>query len=211
MSLFTRPFPQKFKTFFKKFRKFNSLNKLDLKMLEYINYYNGFFIECGASDGVDQSNTWYYEKSLNWNGILIEPLYEKYLELKKNRSNKNLFFNNILSDSINHEFLNIKNNNLISQVVSQNNNEKNVLKVRATTLTKLLDDVSAPRLIDFFSLDVEGFEEKVIKGINFSKYNFKYFLIETTNKKVFEILKEANYLFIKKMSHCDYLFIYRGK
>ena len=74
MSFITSLFPKKLKTFFKKFRKFNALNQLDKKMLEFINYENGFFIECGANDGVDQSNTWYYEKNLNWSGILIEPL-----------------------------------------------------------------------------------------------------------------------------------------
>ena len=48
--------------------------KLTKKMLKYINYKNGFYIDCGANDGVNQSNTWYYEKNLGWNGILIEPI-----------------------------------------------------------------------------------------------------------------------------------------
>ena len=69
MSLITFLFPKKLKTFFKKFRKFNALNQLDKKMLEFINYEDGFFIECGANDGVDQSNTWYFEKNLNENGF----------------------------------------------------------------------------------------------------------------------------------------------
>ena len=47
------------KTKLKKFRKFNALNQLDKKMLNYINFPDGFFIECGANDGVNQSNTWY--------------------------------------------------------------------------------------------------------------------------------------------------------
>ena len=74
MSRFTALFPQKIKTFFKKFKKFNALNNIDKRLLEYLNYPNGFFIECGANDGVNQSNTWYFEKNLNWKGILIEPL-----------------------------------------------------------------------------------------------------------------------------------------
>lgn len=39
-----------------------SLNFLDIKMLRYLNYDNGYFIECGANDGIRQSNTLYYEK-----------------------------------------------------------------------------------------------------------------------------------------------------
>jgi hypothetical protein len=48
------------------------LNNIDKKLLKYINYKNGFYIEYGANDGVDQSNRWYYEKFKNWHGILIE-------------------------------------------------------------------------------------------------------------------------------------------
>jgi len=33
----------------------------------------GFFIEAGAYDGVDYSNTLYFEKTLGWTGILVEP------------------------------------------------------------------------------------------------------------------------------------------
>jgi hypothetical protein len=75
--------PVRFKTFLKKFRKFNSINNLDKKLLKYLNFKNGFYIECGANDGVNQSNTWYFEKSLNWIGILIEPNKQIFQELKK--------------------------------------------------------------------------------------------------------------------------------
>ena len=72
-------FPTKFKTFLKKFRKFNGYDQLDRKMLNYINYENGYYIECGANDGVNQSNTWYLEKNLAGK------------EYSLNRSTKHLF------------------------------------------------------------------------------------------------------------------------
>jgi hypothetical protein len=77
-------------------------------------------------------------------------------------------------------------------------------------LTAILDQSSAPRLIDFFSLDVEGYEDKVIKGINFKKYNFKFWLIETKKKKIIQFLEKNNYKLIKKMSHHDFLFKYKN-
>ena len=77
------------------------------------------------------------------------------------------------------------------------------------TLTKILDEISAPNLIDFFSLDVEGFEDQVIKGINFKKYNFKFFLIETKNDEVINFLNNKNYNLIKKLSVHDFLFEYK--
>jgi hypothetical protein len=33
----------------------------------------GFFIEAGAHNGVEASNTLYLEKKLGWTGILVEP------------------------------------------------------------------------------------------------------------------------------------------
>ena len=53
--------PVKFKTYLKKFRNYNGYEGLDKRMLKYINYSNGFYIECGANDGVNQSNTWYFD------------------------------------------------------------------------------------------------------------------------------------------------------
>jgi hypothetical protein len=37
------------------------------------NQANGFFVECGASDGEFLSNTLYMERYKNWTGLLIEP------------------------------------------------------------------------------------------------------------------------------------------
>ena len=210
MSFINSLFPKKLKTYFKKFRKFNALNQLDKKMLEFIDYDNGYFIECGANDGVDQSNTWYFEKILNWSGILIEPLNKQFQELKKNRSKKNKFFNLALCSSETENILLIEDNDLASKSSVHNSKrvKSNIKSVNSTTLTKILDEVSAPNLVDFFSLDVEGFEDQVIKGINFDKYNFKYFLIETKNKEVINFLVNKNYVLIKKLSYHDLLFKY---
>ena len=208
MSFITSLFSQKTKTFFKKFRKFNALNNLDKKMLRYMNFKNGFFIECGANDGVDQSNTWYYEKYLNWNGVLIEPLIKQFNELKKNRSKKNKFYNTVLSSSVSVHSLNLTENNLVSRIVDRNKPEINFVTVSSTTLTKILDEISAPSLIDFFSLDVEGYEYEIIKGIDFNRYNFKYFLIETSNELVISYLKQKNYRLLNKLTFHDLLFKY---
>jgi len=208
MSLLTSIFSKKLKTFFKKFRKFNALNKLDKKILKYINFYDGYFIECGANDGVDQSNTWYFEKYLNWHGLLIEPLTKQFIELKKNRSQKNHFYNVALCGDENINSIQIIENDLVSTSPNEFNKGKKISNFDAKTLTKILDEISAPNLIDFFSLDVEGLEDQVIKGINFNKYNFKFFLIETKKDEVIDFLNNNNYNLIRKLSHHDFLFEY---
>ena len=141
MSFLNSLFSQKIKTYFKKFRKFNGLNKLDKKMLKYINYPNGYYIECGANDGVDQSNTWYLEKYLDWQGILIEPLKQQFIELKKNRDYKNNFYNVALSADDNVKTLILSENNLKSEIVNSIDNEKKYSTSKAMTLTKILDEL----------------------------------------------------------------------
>ena len=151
MSLLTSIFSKKLKTFFKKFRKFNALNKLDKKILKYINFYDGYFIECGANDGVDQSNTWYFEKYLNWHGLLIEPLTKQFIELKKNRSQKNHFYNVALCGDENINSIQIIENDLVSTSPNEFNKGKKISNFDAKTLTKILDEISAPNLIDFLN------------------------------------------------------------
>lgn len=58
---------------------------------------NGFFIECGAYDGVVDSNTLCFYKSKNWRGINIEAVPILFNELKKNRP-EDLNLNLALSD-----------------------------------------------------------------------------------------------------------------
>ena len=205
-------FSIKFKTFIKKLRNFNGYDGLDKRMLNFINYKNGFYIECGANDGVNQSNTWYYEKKLGWSGLLIEPLGEVFYELKKNRSDKNFFFNKALcAFNYKKKFISLKLD--LKDSLSTRSTEDNIktridIKVKTENLNSILNKIRAPKIIDFFSLDVEGDELKVLNGINFKRYKFKYILIETYHlKKIKNFLHKRGYKYIKKMSlRNDHLF-----
>ena len=205
MSKISALFTKKTKTFFKKFRKFNALNNLDKKLLQYINYKNGFYIECGANDGVDQSNTWHFEKFKNWHGILIEAHQEIFRELKKNRDKRNILVNKFLvSNNYKSQRVNISNNDLMSKFSTTN--EGSSFSTSAT-LTEVLKNSNAPKLIDLFSLDVEGYEFEVLEGIDFKNFKFKYFLIETNNfNNLNNYLNAKKYKFIDKFSNHDYLF-----
>ena len=55
------------------------------KILKYLDYENGFYIECGANDGITQSNTLNLVKNKNWRGILIEPSKHSFDLCKENR------------------------------------------------------------------------------------------------------------------------------
>tara|TARA_B110000879_G_scaffold201590_1_gene276866 strand:+ start:56 stop:742 length:687 start_codon:yes stop_codon:yes gene_type:complete len=204
-------FPVKFKTYIKKFRKYNANHQLDKKLLKYINYKNGFYIDCGANDGVNQSTTWYFEKYLNWNGILIEPIPNVFNELKKNRSKSNYFYNTALTD-FNYNSKTIKFNlnkedTLTGSIFSNNQFLKNTqtIKVKATTLDQIIKKDKSDKLIDLFSLDVEGYEFEVLNGINFDNIKFKFLLIETEfPEKLINYMSKKNYTFVERLSNYNF-------
>ena len=66
---------------------------------------------------------------------------------------------------------------------------------------------AAPSLIDFLSLDVEGAELDVLKGIDFDKFKFKYMIIECRAiGRLERFLSNHEYRLVKKVTDHDYLF-----
>ena len=55
----------------------------------------------------------------------------------------------------------------------------------------------APKVIDYFSLDVEGAEENIIKNFPFNEYKILSMTIERPTPKINEILKSNDMLFVK--------------
>lgn len=208
-------------------KKYFGLNNLDQKLEKYLNYENGYFIELGANNGVHQSNTLYYEKYRGWSGILVEPTLHNYLMCRQNRSQKNKFFcNACTSFDYDKKFVEIIYSNLMSVPLGLETDiadplghategkqflqvfEENVsFGAIAKTLNQIMLDAQAPRIIDFLSLDVEGAEMEVLKGVDHHQHKFKYMCIESRSfDKLDMYLTGCGYGFIEKLSHWDYLF-----
>ena len=61
-----------------------SFNALDRKFEKFLDFDGGFFIEAGANDGFEQSNTYHLERWRGWSGVLVEPIPELYRASVKN-------------------------------------------------------------------------------------------------------------------------------
>ena len=213
----------------KKKKIYFGLNNIDEKLSKYLDYKNGYYIELGANNGVEQSNTLYFENKLFWSGILIEPILHKYLHCKKRRSKKNKFFNNAcVSFDFKENYVKLLYSNLMTTPINMNSDLPNphehaglsnkqreeqieVVEFLAIprTLNSILIESDAPKLIDLLSLDVEGAELEVLKGVDFKNFNFKYMLIECRNfSKINDFLKNKKYILENKLSSKDYLFKY---
>lgn len=225
----TPPFIWKLLKKLKKKQKYFALNSLDQKLEKYLNFNDGYFVELGANDGISQSNTYYYEKNKNWSGILIEPILHKYIECKKNRSNRNKYFcSACVSFEYDKEFVKLLYSNLMtiptnlqsdindkfahakySNTIRKNQEEVIEFFAKAKTLNSLLIESNSPKKIDFLSIDVEGAEIEVLKGIDYSNYEFKYILVESREiEKISNFLSKHSYKLIeKKLSYHDYIFV----
>jgi len=209
------------------FYKYRGLNKLDKKIEKYINFNNGFFVELGANDGIKQSNTYYFEKFRGWTGVLVEPTPNNYLLCRKNRSSRTkVYCNACTSFSYKEKFVEIIYSDLMSVSLGLetdinnpsdharigkkwlNNWDNNfVFGSLAKTLNEILICANAPKRIDFLSLDVEGCEIEVLKGINHSIFRFNYICVEARSKKnLFYFLKNNSYSLLEQLSEKDYLF-----
>ncbi len=209
---------------------YHGLHGLDRKLEAYIGYDGGFFVELGANDGVDQSNTLYFERQRGWRGVLIEPILHNFLKCKANRSSDNAFFcAAAVSQAYEHPYVRLTYSNLMTApaglesdiddpdaharagAVYLPSGEQPVETMAvARTLTSMLSEAGAPRTMDLLSLDVEGAELEVLKGLDHDRFRFRYLLVECRDpQRLARFLDQVGYALVDKISHMDYLFCAR--
>jgi FkbM family methyltransferase len=88
--------------------KYWGVNQIDKYLIErYLKYIvKGVYIECGASDGLNQSNTVILNYGYDWGGILIEPNPHCYQLLRDQRPNHPLSTNNYIMNCalVSHDY-----------------------------------------------------------------------------------------------------------
>jgi FkbM family methyltransferase len=211
------------KTILKKRRP--ALDDLSNKLDKYLDFDNGFFIEAGANDGYTQSNTFFLEKEKNWTGLLIEGMPELFIKCLKQRPNSIVKNFALVADDYDKktvtmhyaDLMSVVDGSLKSKELQKQHIERGLnlqhlkntysLDVPAKTLEAVLDSIPDLPRIDFLSLDVEGYELNVLKGLNLTKYRPKFILVEARFfQEVHKLLSENDYKLIEKMSKHDYLY-----
>ena len=79
------------------------------------------------------------------------------------------------------------------------------IMVRGVTLSELLEQQGNPK-VTLFSLDVEGFEVDVLKGLNLSLHRPDFIVVETRGIDDVTNMLSSHYDLIATLSHHDYLF-----
>jgi FkbM family methyltransferase len=197
-----------------------ALNELDHKLKKYLDSEGGFFIEAGGNDGLSQSNTYWFERFRGWRGILVEAVPDQARLCRRNRPCADVVNAALVADASTCS-VRIKAARLMAFIPGTRTREEEdahlqaamevqaltevpEIEVAAVTLASLLETRGNPR-VDFFSLDVEGYEIPVLKGLNPDRHRPRLILVETkTPDRILETLK-GHYTLVDQLSHHDYL------
>jgi FkbM family methyltransferase len=138
---------------------------------------NGVFIEFGAYDGVIFSNTHLLEKHFGWNGILIDPIPSHYKKLKLHRKCK-IIHGAITAEQHENVLIEETAASDLSKFVIKRKFFKKIHKVKAFTLSQVMNQCLTADQIDFLSIDTEGTELEILKSIDLNRYKINSVCVE---------------------------------
>lgn len=199
-----------------------ALNQLDLKLASFLKKRNGFFVEAGANDGISQTNTLFFEKYRSWRGLLIEPIPDLSNKCRVNRPQCIVENCALVPFDFKGSHIEMRYSNLMSLVKGAMKSEQEELahiergcelqnvqtytvEVPVKTLTSVLE-THAIEKIDLLSLDVEGFELSVLKGIDFDRYKPDWILVEARYRDEIDTFLQDWYEPVAELSHHDVLY-----
>lgn len=166
---------------------------------------NGFFVEFGATNGVELSNTHLLEKCYNWTGILAEPAKVWHPDLEKNR-NASIDHSCVwkkTGDTLKFDMVDEAEFSTISEFSdsdkhAESRKESVQYDVSTISLLDLLQKHQAPEKIDYLSIDTEGSEYEILRHFDFDQYDISFITCEhnfTENRdKILELLEKNGFV-----------------
>ena len=146
---------------------------------------NGYFVEFGAADGVNLSNTCLLEREFGWRGILAEPNPAWHAALRQNRK-ADIDLRCVFGRSGERvAFAATKHPELATIVGYEFNDghrlarqDRTVVEVETVSLNDLLTQHDAPHEVDYISIDTEGSELDILAPFDFKRWNVTLFSVE---------------------------------
>jgi FkbM family methyltransferase len=162
----------------------------------------GFFVEVGANDPEQMSQTWHLEQS-GWRGVLIEPQPALAQKLKERRR-ATVFACACSSPQNAGKMLPFQVSGIHSSLdpnffVAGMRKEK-LIEVPVRTLDDILTEANAPVPIDLISIDVESHEIEVLNGLTLTRWQPRLILIEDLafNLRLHRLLLSRGYKWVRR-------------
>lgn len=168
-----------------------ALYDLDDKLLNYLPD-SGYFVEAGAYDGYNESNTYFLERARGWSGLLVEAVPELHGWAVRQRPGSTVVNCALVPPDLAGRNVPIHYAGTMSIVSGARGGENGdsayveaamlfddgyEVQVPGRTLSEVLDEAGSPE-VDFLSLDVEGYEEQALGGLDLGRHAPKLILVE---------------------------------
>jgi FkbM family methyltransferase len=165
----------------------------------------GFFVEFGATNGLELSNSLMLERDWGWHGICAEPARGWHDQFRRNRPDTVLDTRCVwIKDGDSLKFTESTAGELstISRFKDGDSHRKARRKgqeydVKTVSLATLLQDHEAPQDFDFLSIDTEGSEFDILSHHDFSRFQPKTIAVEHNfrkdRRKIFDLLSAKGY------------------
>ena len=197
-----------------------------LLMQDFPGKLNGSCVEVGAFDGLDMSNTYFFDR-LGWKCLLIEADPEVAKICQGNRPEAKVINCAAVSPGSPPEvsFQVSEDVKGMSSLTIDNDSRRRVagfsgrLKIREITVpAQTLDSIlekAGWEVIDFMTIDVEGHESEVLAGFDINRWRPEVVLVERCGAfPVWSIAKyfdQAGYAFRRRTSDNDWYYRADGK
>ena len=177
----------------------------------------GVFLEFGAYNGIDFSNTLLLERRFGWTGLLVEPVPRSFKEILNNRSS--LAIHGAVTPTDTHRVLVYEEPAAnLSKMSALSTRPKSIRKgvehwVPGLSINTLMRDHLLRKEIDFLSVDVEGFELSILETIDFDYFKFGAICVEhnflPTAEALRKLLEENGYVVLfEEFSGNDFWFVH---
>ena len=176
------------------------------------NNHDKTFLEFGATNGIDLSNTYILEMNMNWAGYLSEPSPQWHEELKKNRPGNNIITECIWSKSGETLDFFVSDVGVLSTINQFKESDKasmpgntnarikhgRVVKVKTLSLNDVIKNSFKSKSPSYISIDTEGSEYNILKEFDFKKFRPIIFTVEHNfteyQNKIDKLLTANNYV-----------------
>ena len=170
---------------------------------------SGFFVEIGAADGKNNSNTISLE-AIGWSGLLVEPISHNVSAIKKLRTAP-VYAGVVAKQAGEIKFFEKKNSDLSTTLKPRFYQPSITSVVPAITGNELFAHYDVPNDFDILSVDTEGSELDVLHTIDFSIYRPKFICVEHNYRpgnEAQDYLKQFGYKqILKDQSLFDHWFV----
>jgi len=204
-----------------------ALYDMEAKLLRHLeDQRGGFFVEAGANDGFEQSNTYYLERFRGWTGLLVEPVPHLHAEAVTERPGATVLQRALVAPDDDGTSIEMRYGGLMTVVAGSKGSteadaeyvaqafalgleDEMTFTVQGRTLSALLDEVGAAE-IDLLSLDLEGYEPAALRGLDLDRHVPRFVLVEVRDmpaglEPIAAVLGDR-YAFVEALSPYDALY-----